>query len=124
VITRSSRCADRLRRGALPGRASAGTLWPTAPRVRLEESPSPVYGAALLMRLGGNTLGSSNLPSSAPWPSLEQLSAEGFPDGSLGPQRPLAEMTPDERAAYVAKVCQVLRDDEVRRGARRPRTVR
>src|SRR6185312_10397782 len=47
------------------GRASAGTLWPTAPRVRLEDSPSPVYGAALLMRLGVTTLRGSNPRSSA-----------------------------------------------------------
>src|SRR6185437_9506536 len=45
--------------------ASAGTLWPTAPRVRLEDSPSPVYGAALLMRLGVTTLRGSNPRSSA-----------------------------------------------------------
>src|SRR4029077_14153922 len=47
------------------GRASAGTLWPTAPRVRMEDSPSPVYGAALLMRLGGDTFRGSNPRSSA-----------------------------------------------------------
>src|SRR6201996_3142612 len=64
----------RDRRGALTafgagllcrGRASAGTLWPTAPRVWLEDSPSPVYGAALLMRLGVTTLRGSNPRSSA-----------------------------------------------------------
>jgi hypothetical protein len=33
--------------------------------VRVEDSPSPVYGAALLMRLGGNTLRGSNPRSSA-----------------------------------------------------------
>jgi hypothetical protein len=43
----------------------AGTLWPTAPRVRVEDSPSPVYGAALLMRLGVTTLRGSNPRSSA-----------------------------------------------------------
>src|SRR6185437_11937755 len=47
------------------GRAGAGTLWPTAPHVRLEDSPSPVYGAALLMRLGVTTLRGSNPRSSA-----------------------------------------------------------
>src|SRR6266576_6115943 len=47
------------------GRPSAGTLWPTAPRVRMEDSPSPVYGAALLMRLGVTTLRGSNPRSSA-----------------------------------------------------------
>src|SRR5205823_2296685 len=47
------------------GHLSAGTLWPTAPRVRLEDSPSPVYGAALLMRLGVTTLRGSNPRSSA-----------------------------------------------------------
>jgi hypothetical protein len=40
------------------------------------------------------------------------------------PEKPLADMTPDELAAYMAKVRRVLRDDEVRRGARPPRTVR
>ena len=47
------------------GRVSAGTLWPTAPFVRMEDSPSPVYGAALLMRLGVTTLRGSNPRSSA-----------------------------------------------------------
>src|SRR5579862_5877734 len=50
-------------------RVTTGTLWPTAPLVRMEDSPSPVYGAALLMRLGGNTLRGSNPRSSAhDWP--------------------------------------------------------
>ena len=49
------------------GWVAAGTLWPTAPIVRVEDSPSPVYGAALLMRLGGNTLRGSNPRSSAQW---------------------------------------------------------
>jgi hypothetical protein len=41
------------------------------------------------------------------------------------PDKPLAEMTPAERSAYLAKVRRVLRDDEVRRGARPPpRTMR
>src|SRR4029077_17638227 len=47
------------------GRPSAGTLWPTAPYVRMEDSPSPVYGAALLMRLGVTNLRGSNPRSSA-----------------------------------------------------------
>src|SRR5439155_22323909 len=47
------------------GWVSTGTLWPTAPRVRVEDSPSPVYGAALLMRLGVTTLRGSNPRSSA-----------------------------------------------------------
>jgi hypothetical protein len=49
----------------LPGPVRAGTLWPTAPLVRMEDSPSPVYGAALLMRFGGNTIRGSNPRSSA-----------------------------------------------------------
>jgi hypothetical protein len=40
------------------------------------------------------------------------------------PDKPPAEMTPSELAAYMAKVRRTLRDDEVRRGARRPRTMR
>ena len=47
------------------GRVSAGTLRRTAPRVRVEDSPSPVYGAALLMRLGFTALRGSNPRSSA-----------------------------------------------------------
>ena len=47
------------------GTGSAGTLWPTAPIVRVEDSPSPVYGAALLMRLGLAALRGSNPRSSA-----------------------------------------------------------
>ena len=47
-------------------RADAGTLWQHAPyTARLEDSPSPVYGAALLMRFGGNTIRGSNPRSSA-----------------------------------------------------------
>ena len=38
---------------------------PPHPRVRVEDSPSPVYGAALLMRLGVTTLRGSNPRSSA-----------------------------------------------------------
>jgi hypothetical protein len=40
------------------------------------------------------------------------------------PDKPLAEMTPAERDAYTRAVMRVIRDDEVRRGARRPRTMR
>jgi hypothetical protein len=40
------------------------------------------------------------------------------------PPKPLAEMTPDERAAYAASLRRVLRDDEVRRGSRRPKSMR
>jgi hypothetical protein len=66
ATTRSSRSADRGPAGSLcRGRARAGTLWPTAPFVRVEDSPSPVYGAALLMRLGFTALRGSNPRSSA-----------------------------------------------------------
>ena len=66
ATTRSSRSADRGPAGSLcRGRPRAGTLWPTAPFVRVEDSPSPVYGAALLMRLGVTTLRGSNPRSSA-----------------------------------------------------------
>src|SRR3974377_719642 len=47
------------------GMDTTGTLWPTAPIVRVEDSPSPVYGAALLMRLGFTPLRGSNPRSSA-----------------------------------------------------------
>lgn len=40
------------------------------------------------------------------------------------PGKPVAEMTADERAAYVTALRQALRDDEVRRGKRKPRTMR
>jgi hypothetical protein len=40
------------------------------------------------------------------------------------PEKPLGEMTPTERAAYLAQVRRALRDDEVRRGARPPRSMR
>ncbi|HEY3772158.1 MAG TPA: hypothetical protein VGL69_04125 [Solirubrobacteraceae bacterium] len=40
------------------------------------------------------------------------------------PEKPLGEMTPAERAAYLAQVRRALRDDEVRRGARPPRSMR
>jgi hypothetical protein len=40
------------------------------------------------------------------------------------PDKPVAEMTPTEHDDYVAKVRRAIRDDEVRRGARRPRTMR
>jgi len=40
------------------------------------------------------------------------------------PDKPLREMTDAEPAAYVRKVQRAIRDDEVYRGARRPRTMR
>jgi len=40
------------------------------------------------------------------------------------PDKPLAEMTPKERAAYIARFRRTLHDDEVRRGTRRPKTNR
>lgn len=40
------------------------------------------------------------------------------------PDKPVAEMTGTERAAYVRKVQRAIRDDEVYRGARRPNTMR
>jgi hypothetical protein len=47
-------------------RVDTGTLWHHPRRkARLEDSPSPVYGAALLMRFGGNTIRGSNPRSSA-----------------------------------------------------------
>lgn len=38
--------------------------------------------------------------------------------------KPVREMTDAERAAYVSRVQRAIRDDEVYRGARRPRTMR
>ena len=80
---RRGRYAMRTRRGragirhpALPSTAATGTLIDTAPfpvpagRVVLEDSPSPVYGAALLMRFGSDPIRGSNPRSSA---------ARGFP---------------------------------------------
>jgi hypothetical protein len=40
------------------------------------------------------------------------------------PDKPITDMTPEQLAGYMAKVRRALRDDEVRRGARRPRTMR
>lgn len=40
------------------------------------------------------------------------------------PGKPLAEMTASEKAAYLRQLRRVLRDDEVRRGIRTPRTMR
>jgi hypothetical protein len=40
------------------------------------------------------------------------------------PEKPLAEMTSSERAACAASLRRVLRDDEVRRGKRKPKTMR
>jgi hypothetical protein len=40
------------------------------------------------------------------------------------PSKPVTEMTPDERAAYTAQLRRALRDDEIRRGTRPPRSMR
>jgi hypothetical protein len=40
------------------------------------------------------------------------------------PDKPVGEMPPTELAAYAARLRRTLRDDEVRRGARRPRSAR
>jgi hypothetical protein len=40
------------------------------------------------------------------------------------PSKPLTEMTPAELAAYRRLFLRAIRDDEVRRGARPPRTMR
>src|SRR6266566_8808384 len=48
-----------------PGPCRYAMAHRTAPRVRVEDSPSLVYGAALLMRLGVTTLRGSNPRSSA-----------------------------------------------------------
>jgi len=40
------------------------------------------------------------------------------------PDKPLSEMTPAERAAYIARFRRTLHDDEVRRGTRQPRSMR
>jgi hypothetical protein len=40
------------------------------------------------------------------------------------PGKPVAEMTAAERAAYVTALRRALRDDEVRHGKRKPRTMR
>ena len=40
------------------------------------------------------------------------------------PGKPLAAMSPEERAAYVRKLRRALRDNEVRSGTRRPGTLR
>jgi hypothetical protein len=40
------------------------------------------------------------------------------------PEKPLSEMTPDERSAYTARLRRTLRDEEIRLGTRRPRSIR
>ena len=40
------------------------------------------------------------------------------------PQTPVREMTPAERGAYVGQLRRAVRDYDVRRGARRPQTMR
>jgi len=40
------------------------------------------------------------------------------------PEKPVAEMTAAERAAYTAQLRRTLRDDQVRRGSRPPRSMR
>jgi hypothetical protein len=40
------------------------------------------------------------------------------------PPKPVAEMTAEEQRAYLRSVLRVIRDDQVRRGSRRPRTMR
>jgi hypothetical protein len=54
---------------------------------------------------------------------LDAAAAAGLPE-LPGRDEPLAEMTADERAAYLTAVRRALRDDEVRRGKRRPKTMR
>ena len=57
-------CAERLGADALPGPGQCryAMAHRTAPRVRVEDSPSPVYGAALLMRLGASTPSRVQIP--------------------------------------------------------------
>ena len=61
----------RIRHPLCRARPPTGTLIDTAPfpvlvgRVVLEDSPSPVYGAALLMRFGSDPIRGSNPRSSA-----------------------------------------------------------
>ena len=40
------------------------------------------------------------------------------------PDKPVSEMTPTERAAYARQIQRAMRDDEVRRGVRPPKTMR
>ena len=40
------------------------------------------------------------------------------------PEKPVREMTPAERDAYVRQLRRAVRDYDVRRGARRPQTMR
>ncbi len=40
------------------------------------------------------------------------------------PSKPVAKMTDAERVAYLTAVRRALRDDEVRRGKRKPKTMR
>src|SRR5258708_37482957 len=60
----------------------AAARWRSRGSAWLEDSPSPVYGAALLMRLGGDPFRSSHLRSSAPHQALR--SAGEVPSASLG----------------------------------------
>jgi hypothetical protein len=61
IIPLRSRCGGAARSARLR----------TVAKFPAEASPSPVYGAGLLIPLGGNPLASSNLAASAPQPHRE-----------------------------------------------------
>jgi hypothetical protein len=59
--------------GSTSGGAGRPARLRTVAKFPAEASPSPVYGAGLLIPLGGNPLASSNLAASAPQPTESNL---------------------------------------------------
>jgi hypothetical protein len=105
------------RKGQAADRLRAGTSWTDHDLVFATQPRQPHRTHRGLASLEGHREAPDRVRAGSPMsrrrpPPIEEQ------------EKPLGEMTPAERAAYLAQVRRTLREDEIRRGARPPRSLR